>query len=58
MESLLGWAMHANGIISLQSPSLNDSGAQRHPSINPSGEVKGLPGVPKHLLTKHLAMGV
>ena len=58
MESLLGWAMHANGIISLQSPSLNDSGAQRHPTINPSGEVKGLPGVPKHLLTKHLAMGV
>lgn len=58
MESLLGWAVHANGIISLQSPSLKDRGAQRYPSINHSGEVKGLPGVPKHLLSKHLAMGV
>ena len=49
--------MHANGTISLQSPSLKDSGAQRQSSINPSGEVKGLRGVPKHLPTKHLAKG-
>ena len=62
MSTIIPWkasqgrAVHTSASISLHSPSLKDRSTQRPPPLT-LWDGKGLPGVPKHLLTKHSTVG-